>query len=59
MKIWSLLKIIIIILIELTSRCTDCSIVARIWDDEEGLDEGAQGVDNVSEYLGGVLLHVV
>lgn len=28
-------------------------------EDEEGLDEGAQSVDDVSEDFGGVLLHVV
>lgn len=44
---------------ELTSRCIDGSSVAHIGDDEEGLDERAQGVDDVSEYFSGVLLHVV
>lgn len=44
---------------ELTGRCTDSSAVPRVWYDEEGLDEGAQSVHNVSEYLGGVRFHVV
>lgn len=33
--------------------------VPCVGHDEEGLDEGAQGIDNVPKHLGGVLLHVV
>lgn len=43
----------------LTSRSTDGSSVACVGDDEEGLDEGTQGIHNVSEYLSGVLLHII
>ena len=44
---------------QLTSRCTDSCSVARIGNNEEGLNEGSKGVNDVSEYLRGVLLHVV
>lgn len=43
----------------LTSRGIGGSRVACVGDDEEGLDEGAQGVNNVPEHLGRVLLHVI
>lgn len=43
---------------QLTSRCTNSSS-ASIGDNEEGLDEGAKGVDDVSEDLSGVLFHVI
>lgn len=44
---------------ELTSWGTDGWSISSMRDDEEGLDEGAQGIDNVSEYFSGVLLHVI
>lgn len=42
-----------------TSWCADSWSIAHIRNDEEGLDKRAQGIDDVSEHLGGVLLHVV
>ena len=43
----------------LTNRCVGGCWVPSVGHDEEGLDEGPQGVDNVPEDLGGVLLHVI
>lgn len=43
----------------LTSRCTNSSSVSRIGDNEKGLNEGSQRVDNISEHLSGVLFHVI
>ena len=43
----------------LTCSCVGGGRVPGVGSDEEGLDEGAQGVDDVPEHLGGVGLHVV
>lgn len=43
----------------LTSGGTNSGGGPGMGGDEEGLDEGAQRVDDVPENLGGVLLHVV
>lgn len=44
---------------ELTSRGADSGGSPSMGGNEEGLDEGAKRINDVSEYLGGVLLHVI
>lgn len=44
---------------ELTSRSANCGGGPSVGGNEEGLDKGAKRINDVAEYLGGVLLHVI
>lgn len=52
-------QLILVAVGELTSGGADSGRDSSMGGDEEGLDEGAKRIDNVSEYLGRVLLHVI